>query len=229
MYFGDAADGGDLLELRRLSSGGARLRGRFPYNSTAVLSDGGRRGRPRKERIKSRAFRYRVETPSEHGGKKEIHLLAGHDYNRPLASVRAGTLDLQDTASSLNFDAIITPEIAQTQHGGDTLALIAAGLAVGISPGFRMPPERRVPVPEIIEDEGTDEEAGEFNAIIRTVLDALLYELSIVTRPAYPDTSLKLDENGKPIKPEEEARNWVVSTGAGLVLPKQRSIERWRR
>ncbi len=229
MYFGDAADGGDLLELRRQSNGGARLKGRFPYNSTAVLSDGGRSGRPKKERFKSRAFRYRIETPSEHDGRpKDIHLLSGHDYGKPLASVRSGTLNLNDADDALTFDAYITPEIADTQHGGDTLALIMAGLAVGISPGFRMPPQRRVPEPEIIEDEGFNEQAGEFNAVIRTVVDALLYELSIVTRPAFAQSSIELDKDGKPIKPEE-VRSWVVSTGAGLVLPKQRSIERWRR
>ncbi len=214
MFFGGADGGG--LELRRRKDGGVNLGGKFPYGVNAVLSSGGRKGRPKKERIKSRAFRYRIETPSDHGGKKEIHLLSGHDYSKPLASVRAGTLKLQDTADAVLFNAHITREVAETQHGGDALALIIAGLAVGLSPGFLLPPARREPEAEIIEDEGTDEEAGEYNAIIRTILAALLYELSIVTRPAYPETQVEL-------------RNWSVSTDSGLVVPAKRSIQRWRK
>jgi HK97 family phage prohead protease len=211
MFYGGADGGG--LELRRRDDGGVELGGKFVYGVNAVLSDGGRRGRPKKERIKSRAFRYRVETPSEHGGPKQIHLLAGHDYNRPLASVRAGTLKLVDTAAALLFTAIITRAVAETQHGKDTLNLIDAGLAVGISPGFRLPPERAVPEAETIEDEEYEPEEGKYAAIIRTIIEALLYELSIVTRPAYPETQVEL-------------RNWSVSTDTGLVVP--RRIQRWR-
>ena len=135
MLWGGTNDG--ALELRRQPDGGAAISGKFVYNDTAVLSDGGRKGRPRKERIASRAFRYRVETPSQHDGKpKEIHLLSGHDYSKPLASVRSGTLKLEDTAGALLFTALITAAIAATQHGADTLALIETGLAVGLSPGF---------------------------------------------------------------------------------------------
>jgi hypothetical protein len=73
------------LELRRANDGSHHLSGTFPYDRYAVLSDGGRTGRPRKERVKSRAFEYRVNTPSENCGKKEIHLLVGHDNNHPFA------------------------------------------------------------------------------------------------------------------------------------------------
>jgi len=212
MLFG-GADGGSL-EIRQRKDGSVNLGGRFPYNVSAVLSDGGRRGRPKKERIASNAFEYRINTPSQHDGKaKEIHLLSGHDFGKPLASVRNGTLTLKDTAAALIFTAVITAAIAETQHGADTLALIGAGLASGISPGFRLPPKRRVEKPEVITDEGMNPEAGEFNAVIRTITSALLYELSIVTRPAYPETQV-------------EMRSWVVSTDTGLLKP---NIQRWRR
>lgn len=213
MLWGGVEGGG--LELRRSDNGGARLHGRFPYNKTAVLSDGGRNGRPRKERIASRAFSYRINTPSEHGGKKEIHLLVGHDYNRPLASVRSGTLQFTETDESLDFDANITPEIADTAHGRDAMALLDAGLAVGISPGFRLPPERAVKQAEVIEDEDFNPVKGMYRAIIRTVLQALLYEFSIVTRPAYPEAQV-------------ESRSWVVDTGSGIALPATPALRRWR-
>lgn len=196
------------LEIRR-DGGATRLRGRFPYGKTAVLSDGGRTGRPRKERIAPRAFSYRVEKPDE-----EIHLLIGHDYNHVLASKLTGTLRLKDSDDALTFDASITPEIAGTSYAKDALALIGAGLAVGISPGFRIPPSRTVPDAEEIEEE-KDEGPGSDNrgAIIRIVKQALLFELSIVTVPAYSEAQV-------------EARNWTVTESDDAAL--RRALKRWR-
>jgi len=198
------------LELRKRASGALALQGRFPYNKRAVLSDGGRSGRPRKEAIASRAFAYRVDDP-----KEDIHFLVGHSFDKPLASRAAGTLDLADSDDALSFTATITPEMQEVSYVRDILAGIAAGLTLGISPGFRLPPKRAVPEPEKIEDEGSDPENGEHNAIIRTVLAALLYELSVVTRPAYPEAQV-------------EARNW---TAGGVILPDtglHRTLSRWR-
>jgi hypothetical protein len=193
------ADGG--LELRKRASGAMSLQGRFPYNKRAVLSDGGRSGRPRKEAIASRAFAYRVNDP-----KEDIHFLVGHSFDKPLASRSAGTLDLVDSDDALTFTATITPEMQEVSYVRDALAGIAAGLTIGISPGFRLPPKRAVPEPEKIEDEGMDPENGAHNAIIRTVMAALLYELSIVTRPAYPETQI-------------EARKWTPDPVTRVFLP----------
>lgn len=178
------AEGG--LEVRAEGDGSHRLRGRFPYDKTATLSDGGRRGRPRKERFAPRAFAYNVERE-----EIDIHVLVGHDYGKPLASRSAGTLDLRDSDEALTFEAVITRAIAETSHARDALAMIGAGLAVGLSPGFRIPPERAVPDAEKVEEE----DPSEGNALIRTITAALLYELSVVTRPAFKEA-------------EVEARNW---------------------
>lgn len=199
---------GGSLELRSDGSG-ARLHGVFPYGCNAVLSDGGRAGRPQKERIAPRAFAYRVEKPDE-----DIHLLVGHSFDAPLASKATGTLSLRDTAEALTFDAMITPEIASTSFGRDALAMIASGLAVGISPGFRIPPKRRVEKAESVEEEPVDPARGMFGAIIRTVLSALLFEVSLVTRPAYSEAQV-------------EMRNWTPAheaPDAGL----KRVLSRWR-
>ncbi len=189
------------LEVRKRASGAVSLAGRFPYGARAVLSDGGRTGRPRKESIAPRAFAYRVDDP-----KEDIHLLVGHSYDRPLASRGAGSLALKDTAAALTFEAVISPEMAEVSYVRDTLAAVDAGLMLGISPGFRLPPKRAVPEPETIEDENP----AEGTAIIRTVLQALLYELSIVTRPAYPEAQI-------------EARNWQAAP-----LPHPLWHQRWR-
>lgn len=196
------------LELRRTADGVTRLAGRFPYNSVAVLSDGGRNGRPRKEIIKPRAFAYRVNRPDEN-----IHLLSGHDYGKPLASREAGTLKLKDSDEALTFEAVITPELQETSWVKDLLAGIAAGLIVGLSPGFRLPPERAVKNAETIENEGTDPAKGMYNAIIRNVWAALLFELSIVTIAAYAEAQI-------------EARNWRPdSTGQPQLVS---HLNRWR-
>jgi len=202
------ANGG--LELRRKSDGSARLAGRFPYNKRAVLSDGGRTGRPKKEVIASRAFGYRVDRPEE-----DIHFLVGHSYDRPLASRGARTLDIRDSDDALLFEAVLSAEMLEVSYVRDFLAGLASGLMMGLSPGFRIPPKRAVAEAETVEDEGHDPENGEHNALIRTVHQALLYEVSAVTRPAYPEAQI-------------EARNWgvgdVVSPYSGL----GQTLKRWR-
>lgn len=199
------------LEVRRAADGATRLRGRFPYGKPAVLSDGGRNGRPRKEIIAPNAFSYRVNDP-----KEDIHLLVGHDYGQPLASRSAGTLDLKDTNEALIFTALITPELERVSWVQDILAALAAGLVGGISPGFRIPPERAVANPEQVTEEPMDPARGMHGALIRTIFAALLYELSLVTRPAYDETQV-------------EARSWTAkpfkeAPDAAL----RRALQKWR-
>ena len=182
---------GGALEIRAASDGATRLRGSFPYLSLAVISDGGRSRRPEKETFDEGAFAFRVNDP-----KADIHLLSGHRYDKPLASKLAGTLTLKDTAKALVFEALISRAIAETSHGKDTLALLAAGLATGLSPGFRMPPERAVPKEdaEVFEEEPINPARGQHGARIRKIKQALLFELSIVTQPAYPDAQIEARE-----------------------------------
>jgi len=195
------------LELRAGGGRGRRLRGRFPYNSRAVLSDGGKTGRPRKEAFAPRAFAYRVEDP-----KAEIHLLLGHSYDKPLASRLTGGLVLRDADDALTFDAEIAPEIETTSYWRDFFAGFTAGLVVGLSPGFRVPPPAAVPADQAERVE--EEDPAEGRAIIRTILQALLFELSIVTSAAYPET-------------EVEARQFIKPAAPQLLMPAT-AMRRWR-
>ena len=190
------------LEIRT-EGGATRLRASFPYGRETTLSEGGPGGTARKEVFAARAFAQRIEAG------QEIHLLSGHDYEKPLASRSAGTLTLTDTDAALLIEAVITPAMAAVSYVADLLAALAAGLITGLSPGFRVAP---TPGAETVE--------AKAGAILRTVRAAQLFEVSAVTRPAYPDAQI-------------EARSWNPTQG-GIILPDasqtglHRTLSRWR-
>lgn len=193
------------LEERAAKSRKRRLKGSFPYGKRAVISDGGKTGRPQKEEFAPRAFSYRVDRPDE-----DIHLLIGHSYDRPIASRGAGTLNLVDKEDALTFEAIIDEEMQQVTWVQDFFRAFAAGLIGGISPGFRLPPPRAVAKAEVVTEE--DPKLG--TAMIRTIFAALLYELSLVTRPAYDETVVEAEER----------------SAGGVILPAASThpLNRWR-
>lgn len=172
------------LEVRAGEDGSQTIAGRFPYAVEAELARG------RRETFAPRAFRM----------SDDVHLLSGHDYNRPLASRNAGSLTLDDSDEALMFEARISPEVAGTSHGKDTLALVAARLSVGLSPGFRLTP-------------GGERVERRSDGVLRTVNNAELFELSIVTRPAYSTAQV-------------EARSWQPNSNIQMfTLP---AAYRWR-
>jgi phage head maturation protease len=183
------------LELRRAGDGSVTITGSFPYGRPAVLSDGGRSGRPVKEVIEAAAFSYTLADPS-----RDVLLLLGHDFDHVLAARRNGSLALRDTPAALILSATIAPAILRTSYAQDTVAQIEAGLAGGLSPGFRLPPERAVPraEAETVEEEPDDGKPSPLDgqpqrgALIRRIRQAILVELSVVTRPAYAETSVEL-------------------------------------
>lgn len=173
------------LELR--SEGGAtRLTARFPYGRETEIAAG------RLEVIAPRAFRDRIERG------EEIHLLSGHDFNRPLASRASGSLTVADSDDALILEAQID---GGTSWARDFLAAHGSGLIRGLSPGFRVAPGG-----ERVERRG----AG----ILRTIASAELFEVSAVTRPAYPEAQI-------------EARSWQPA-GDGAGRPVTHHLKRWR-
>jgi len=163
---------GGTLELR--SEGGeTRLRGRFPYSAVTALAGG------RHEQFAARAFAPRIDAG------EDVHLLVAHDFDRPLASRSAGSLDLSDGDDALTFEARIA---GGTSWAADFLAAHRAGLIRGLSPGFRVPPGG-----ERVERRGAD--------LVRTIGRAELFEISAVTVPAYPAAQV-------------EARSWATDQAA---------------
>ncbi len=196
------------LELRASPKGRRVIRGRFPYNRKAVLSDGGRNGgRPRKEQFAPGSFKFSLESDEQ-----DIALLHGHSFDKPLASKKTGTLFFNDTKEALTFDAEIVEDVAQISWVQDLFRLISSGLSVGLSPGFRIPPPAAVP-PDLAE-KIEEEHPSLGRALIRTIFQAILFELSIVTRPAYDDAQV-------------EMRNWQPNE-AGVIVPRPQSILRYR-
>lgn len=180
--------GGNLGQLEIRAEGGTtRVVARFPYGAETELAPG------RREIIAPRAFAERIEA----GG--EIHLLSQHDYSKPLASTAAGTLSLRDTDDALEIRADLD---GGTSWAADFLAAHRAGLIRGLSPGFRVTAGG-----ERIERRGND--------TVRTITGAALFELSAVTRPAYPTAQI-------------EARAWETHQDRqpyrGMVNP----LNRWR-
>ena len=182
-----AGPAGDL-ETRRAFDGSAILAGRFPYGARADFGNG------RQETFAPGAF-----TESIREG--DVHLLHGHDFNRPLARRSSETLDLSEDGGALSFEARIPADVAKIGFVADALAAVEVGLIAGLSPGFRL---ERAADQSITRDGGTT---------LRTIRRARLVELSLVTRAAYPDA-------------EVQARDWQgvpeALRGKALIL------HRWR-
>lgn len=186
------------LEIRTLTGGVAVLRGRFPYQVETVLHDGGRTGQARKEQIAARAFAARIEAGSE------IHFLAGHDPEKPIASRSAGSFTVNDSDDALTFEARISPEMRAVSWIADLMGAVENGLIRGISPGFRL-----------ANIEGAETIKSQNGAILRTVNAADLIEISAVTRAAYPQAQL-------------EARSWQTNDVSINRQALARSIKQWR-
>ncbi len=153
--------------------------GRFPYKALATLQD---RGTVRKESIEPGAFDFAIKDES-----RDVHLLVGHSYDKPIASKLSGTLEFNDTEDFLEFIAQIPPGAERATHITDLLIMLASGLIKGVSPGFRVPPKDVVPGAEKLIPE-----PGNPSVMIRQLFQLVLYELSLVTLPAYRESQAEL-------------------------------------
>ena len=180
------------LEIRR--SGRSRaLLGRFNYGSTATIRD---RGRVRKEKFEPRAFRFAIEDDS-----RPIDVLVGHEFGKPIASRKAGTLEIADGDDGVTFEARLPDDPPSWVI--DAERAIAAGLMTGLSPGFVVPPASAVPDAERLEPERANP-----GVQIRVIREAVLREFSVVTAPAYTDAAVDL--RGKDFGREPKRRRvWL--------------------
>ena len=146
---------------------GRGLVGRFDYNTPTVLRN---RGRRRKQTVRPGAFRFAIEDET-----REINLLLGRDYDQPLASKQAGTLQLIDNPERLEF---FVDELPDTSYVRDFRAGLSSGAFVaGVAMLFTIPPESAVPgATEIIPDPDNPD------VDVEVVHEAVLTAIAVTTR-----------------------------------------------
>ena len=210
------------LEVR---ARGRKLRGSFPYGREATVRD---RGRVRKERFRAGAFSWQVRRFGElqkelakvieesvdqarriilerELAARNVDLLRGHNFDRPIASMLAGSLKVEDSRDALRFEANL-PENPPSWID-DTMKAVEAGLIRGVSPGFRVPPASAVANAEELIDE-----PGNPGVQIRQINQAVLYELSLVTRPAYVESEVDLRGDFAPmVEPAPTVDDWEAA------------------
>lgn len=194
-------DGG--LEIRRVG-GGRILSGRFPLGRTATVRSS---GRVRKERFKagnggsSMSWQHRefqkiqAKLAEDISGiaddvlagledeleKRNTFLLAGHSYDRTIADTLTGNLSLTFSDDAVNFAATLPDEANMPSWVRDSILGVEGGQIRGISPGFQVPTkgaERLIPEP------------GNPGVFIRQIEDSVVFEYSLVSRPAYSGTDI---------------------------------------
>ena len=178
------------LEIRQ-ADGRRILSGLFKYNSLGTISD---RGRVRKETFSPGAFDFSIDDAAA-----KIDVLVGHDFGRPLASRQAGSLSIESTADAVRFEAIL-PERAPSWITDAELA-IDAGLATGLSPGFRIPPPNVVRnAVELVPEPGNP------SVQVRRINHAVLREFSVVTNAVYGDAEVELRSEDWPTPDNRPSR-----------------------
>ena len=183
--------------------------GRFAYSvgpgrGMATVSD---RGKTRKERIGPDAFGWqmrefaklqkemadviegavdeaRLEILRQALDRRNVHVLGGHSFDRPLGDLKSGA-KIVSTKEAVEFEVALPDEKDQPGYMQDVVRMIRAGLAGGVSPGFKVPPAAAVRNAETFEPE-----PGNPGVKVRVIHAAVLHELSIVTRPAYSETEI---------------------------------------
>jgi HK97 family phage prohead protease len=119
------------------------------------------------ERIDRSAFDAALESP------EDVALLWNHDTSKPMARVRAGNLRIFTDETGLGFEATL-PDTAVSR---DAVSLIRSGVVSQCSFGFHVRGERYEKAPD--------------GKPLRVITDANLVEISAVTFPANPSTSVE--------------------------------------
>ena len=190
-----------------------KLAGEFLYNRLATRND---RSRIRKERIRGDAFAYQmrrfaalqtqlaqavqesidkaiIESLEDGLQRANVHVLSGHNYDKPLGDMLNGTARVTSNQRALGFEVDLPAEKDMPSYMLDTVREIQTNRAGGLSPGFRVPPRSTVPNAESLSPE-----PGNPGVMIREIKEAVLHEISIVSRPVYSGTSVEIrSEDGR--------------------------------
>ncbi|MBY7658910.1 phage major capsid protein [Lactiplantibacillus plantarum] len=109
-----------------------------------------------------------------------VIMLDQHDYSKPLASCKAGTLKLDTDDKGLHFTATLDDSVS---YANDAYANVKSGNVDSMSFRFDIDDGG---------DEFTRDEDGKVTRTIKQVKD--LFEVSTVTIPAYDDSNVQVDK-----------------------------------
>jgi len=121
------------------------------------------------EKMAPGAFRSTLDRVKR--GEHDVLALTEHDTKNLLGRLSAGNLKLEEDRVGLRF----TLELPNTQLGNDVRELVGRGILRGMSFSFG-----------VIRDSW----ASDGGKRMRTVHDLLMFEVSVVSTPAYPSTSV---------------------------------------
>ena len=207
----------------RARGAGRVLSGKFPYNKTATVKSS---GRTRKERFKSDSMSWQVrefeklydelgtvmqssidearrqilvERLEDAIEKRNTFLLVGHSYDRTIADMRSGTLAVKHTRDAVELEAQLPADDEMPSWVRDAVLAVKGKQLRGISPGFQVARGG-----EHLERE--DPSAGD--SMIRVIDDAVVFEYSLVARPAYAGTDVDA-RSDLPIVSPKRRRVWL--------------------
>ena len=106
---------------------------------------------------------------------RDVMILYGHDQNQILGRVSSGTLTLAEDERGLKFSC----KLPNTSTANDLVELMSRQDVRSMSFGFSVP-------------EGGDDWQDINGQVVRTLLQVVLYEISVVGDPAYTTSSVNL-------------------------------------
>lgn len=133
-------------------------------------------------------------------GDPDVRCLFNHDSNLVLGRTRNGTLDLLEDDKGLKFEC----QLPDTQTARDLRALIERGDVSQCSFGFY-----------VLEQAWEEKKVGDQVETTREIIECELFDVSPVTFPAYPATSVEARTLWPEGEPEEIAKRHTDTQSQG--------------
>lgn len=175
----------DVIEFRE-KDGAASISGYAAVFNKETVIGGGMWGF--REQIDPKAFDGAVKTD-------DVRALFNHDPNYLLGRTESGTLRLSVDSKGLKYDV----DLPDTSQARDVRTLIQRGDVSGSSFGFT-----------VDEDEWDERDVKSGKLPLRTILKASLFDVSPVTYPAYPQTSVSARSKAEAAVEAEKVRSAAV-------------------
>lgn len=159
-----------------------------------------------REQIAPGAFNGALERPDD------VRALFNHDPNQLLGRSTNGTLRLSSTRKGLRYEV----DLPDTGSARDVRSLIQRGDVSGSSFGFK-----------VLDDEWDESEVKAGKLPLRTITEVELWDVSPVTYPAYPQTSVSARSRAEALhEAPPETKPALTAAQARLVAARAALAER---